>query len=297
MALVNIVESAFGFPVKATTSFGGLTVPGNTLGKHSSRNITNEGIVINLVMTKEMPQGGPRLLQGELLFVFKDTAAHASPTGGRIHRVLSFPAMNKFLLEDCRSTKRYQTSGDVLREWNFIGVVDNPDASSRRSPMTASRIGCASVFVSGGALSFNYWAGDFQDLLPGCPTDHKSLVNSKKLIHLWLLLVKVPVNNLSNGGSGGVTLLGKRKFAEVIESDECWQFVPFCTHDKTPPHYSHFISPGQYIGDYIYVGRSLDSRGNVQDGSAHKEIIKNEILSKTECLTPGRLPSVNIMLS
>jgi hypothetical protein len=232
---------------------------------------------------------------GQVLFVFRDHTAIHSVAKGKIHRMHSLPGLNRLLVHGGAA---YKTSQTILDAFNYVGIIDNPDRSSRMGPMAKSALAVTDVVVGGQTLAINYWAATYEELLPGEFCYKKGLpesriFNNKSLIHLWLLLVKVDKHKLAQGLSGVGT--GKRSHAIMSADDQVWQFVPFCTTTACKPHYSFFTSPG-WIGDCVYIGQSLDERGENTDPAKFHHVLKEEILTCGRPPAQCRLPQFNILV-
>ena len=293
----TISESAQGFPSSGGLSFGGAPIQSGVVSRDESRSITNEPIVVAILSPKNLAKGGEDTGVGQVLFVHRDHAALASPAKGHLHQIASLQTLNRTLLQDARSpSPTFKTGQDVMDRWNYLGIIDNPDRTSRRGNLERGPLGVTNVVVGGGAMVINYWAGEFGDLFPGSYKGEGRLFNNKALIHLWLVLTRVKTSQMSEGQNDGQALLGKRTYASLVDTDECWQFVPFCTSTMVPPHYN-FYTGATFAGQCIYVGRSIDSRGDFVDGKTYYSAILNEILAKRQSPPCTRLPQCSILVA
>lgn len=296
-----IHESPFGFPSKQSPAVFG-PVAQNKLGRLSSFELTNESVTTSLVIQKSSDSDTSPTIVGQLLFVRKNIAAATHKIKSQVHVVKSLQAMNTLLYQDSlrEDDSKYQTSGKILSDWNFIGVVDNPDYASRVGNYTRMPLGVVNVIVGRGAMCFNYWAASFRSMLPQYADE--PVVNCRKLTHLWLLLVKVNHEDLEDRGLETASTLGKRSFSVATGGGACWQFVPFATIKKCPPDYGTYMQEGEHgwTGDCIYVGRSTGIRGDFSMPRVFNRIVKSEILRKADIgtheLERSRIPLCDICL-
>jgi len=291
--MITISESGFGFPSNATPNIAGPTPP-NSLKRKSSNELTNEGIAAAYITYQQDGDVPQYLTLGCLAFIETPTRIGGIQTrASPIHSIRSLAGMNAWLYNDAKlkhssGVDLEEYSQDILDRFCLLGVVDNPDYTSRRAGQEKKRVDLVNVVVGRGAMCHNYWAGDFSKLLPNATDKTEAPINFEKGMHLWLLLVVVDCDELAEGDEHGTT------------PDFAWQFVPYVTKSRRIPSRDTY-NTADFSGNAVYVGKTLSARGSFLHKDTFRGIIQQNILRRSSHVPSGgivsRIPLCEICLS